>query len=157
MKKAREKPGFAGRWSASATKLWTPSRQVVVSDRAVSQANPVVALAGAVHHHLIKAHARTRIGLGGNGGLGKNHLCCFGYGADAINPYLAFEALWQARRDGLMDDAPHIQSDDDVVAAIAKKVMAKMGISTLQSIRAPNEAVARLRRGRSVLSGTTAV
>jgi len=98
-----------------------------------------------VHHHLIKAHARTRIGLVVETGEARevHHLCLLvGYGADAINPYLAFEALWQARRDGLLDDAPHIQSDDDVVAAYRKgtakgllKVMAKMGISTLQSYK----------------------
>jgi len=64
------------------------------------------------------------------------------YGADAINPYLAFEALWQARADGTLADAPHLKSDDDVVHAYRKgtakgilKVMAKMGISTLQSYK----------------------
>ena len=121
---------------------------VVLSDRAVSAKRiPVSTLlaTGAVHHHLIKAHARTRIGLVVETGEARevHHLCLLvGYGADAINPYLAFEALWQARRDGLLDDAPHIQSDDDVVAAYRKgtakgilKVMAKMGISTLQSYK----------------------
>ena len=76
-----------------------------------------------MHHHLIKAHARTRIGLVVETGEARevHHLCLLvGYGADAINPYLAFEALWQARRDGLLNDAPHIQSDDDVVAAYRK-------------------------------------
>ena len=51
---------------------------------------------GAVHHHLIKAHARTRIGLVVETGEARevHHLCLLvGYGADAINPYLAFEAL----------------------------------------------------------------
>ncbi len=62
------------------------------------------------------------------------------FGADAINPYLAFEALWQARRDGLLTDA--FNDDDKIVysyrKAVAKgmlKVMAKMGISTLQSYK----------------------
>lgn len=121
---------------------------VVLSDRAVSAERvPVSTLmaTGAVHHHLIQAHARTRIGLVVETGEARevHHLCLLiGYGADAINPYLAFEALWQARRDGLLDDAPHITSDDDVVAAYRKgtakgilKVMAKMGISTLQSYK----------------------
>ena len=59
-----------------------------------------------------------------------------GYGADGINPYLAFEALFQSREDGLLP------ADTDVVGdyrqAVAKgmlKVMAKMGISTLQSYK----------------------
>jgi glutamate synthase (NADPH/NADH) large chain len=61
-----------------------------------------------------------------------------GFGADAVNPYLAFEALWQARRDQLIN----LKDDDEVVRsyrkAIAKgmlKVMAKMGISTLASYK----------------------
>ena len=64
-----------------------------------------------------------------------------GYGADAINPYLAFESLWQARLDGLLDETVHT-SESAVVSAYRKgvakgilKVMAKMGISTLQSYK----------------------
>jgi len=64
-----------------------------------------------------------------------------GYGADAINPYLAFEALWQTRRDGLLDPKTHAD-DASVVRSYRKgvakgmlKVMAKMGISTLQSYK----------------------
>ena len=64
-----------------------------------------------------------------------------GYGADAINPYLAFEALWQARREGLLGDE-EFDDDESLVAAYRKgvakgmlKVMAKMGISTLQSYK----------------------
>ncbi len=64
-----------------------------------------------------------------------------GYGADAINPYLAFEALCQARKEGRLD-AQEFSSDERVLRAyrvgVAKgilKVMAKMGISTLQSYK----------------------
>ena len=64
-----------------------------------------------------------------------------GYGADAINPYLAFESLWQARHEGLTD-AEKFADDESIVAAYRKgvakgmlKVMAKMGISTLHSYR----------------------
>ncbi len=97
---------------------------------------------GAVHHHLVKQAKRTRIGLAIETGEARevhHHCLLIGYGADAINPYLAFEALWQARRDGLMDPS---LDDDKVVAAYRKgvakgmlKVMAKMGISTLQSYK----------------------
>ena len=118
---------------------------VVLSDRAVSHDRvPVSALmaVGAVHHHLVKQAKRTRIGLAIETGEARevhHHCLLIGYGADAINPYLAFEALWQARRDGLMDPS---LDDDKVVAAYRKgvakgmlKVMAKMGISTLQSYK----------------------
>ncbi len=97
---------------------------------------------GAVHHHLVAQAKRTRIGLAIETGEARevhHHCLLIGYGADAINPYLAFEALWQARRDGLMDPS---LDDDRVVAAYRKgvakgmlKVMAKMGISTLQSYK----------------------
>ncbi|MEE4381659.1 MAG: glutamate synthase large subunit [Pseudomonadales bacterium] len=121
---------------------------VVLSDRGMGPDRvPVSALlaTGAVHHHLVRSHERARIGIVVETGEARevHHLCLLvGYGADAVNPYLAFEALWQARADGLLEDAPHIESDDDVVAAYRKgtakgilKVMAKMGISTLQSYK----------------------
>ncbi|TWU45066.1 Ferredoxin-dependent glutamate synthase 1 [Novipirellula aureliae] len=118
---------------------------VVLSDRAISHDRvPISALlaVGAVHHHLVKQAKRTRIGLAIETGEARevhHHCLLIGYGADAINPYLAFEALWQARRDGLM---PPVLDDDKIVAAYRKgvakgmlKVMAKMGISTLQSYK----------------------
>ena len=68
-----------------------------------------------------------------------HHCLLIGYGADAINPYLAFEAFGKHGRDGLMDAN---FDDDKIVAAYRKavakgmlKVMAKMGISTLQSYK----------------------
>ena len=120
---------------------------VVLSDRAIGPDRaPVSSLlaCGAVHHHLVKKAKRTQIGIVLETGEARevhHHCLLIGYGADAINPYLAFEALWQARRDGLLD--PEKLSDDGkVVAAYRKavakgllKVMAKMGISTLQSYK----------------------
>jgi glutamate synthase (NADPH/NADH) large chain len=121
---------------------------IVLSDRAVGPDRvPISSLlaVGAVHHHLVRTHARTRIGLVLESGEARevhHHCLLVGYGADAINPYLAFEALWDARRNGYLDDAPHINHDNDVVTAYRKgtakgmlKVMAKMGISTLQSYK----------------------
>ena len=121
---------------------------LVLSDRAVSVDRvPLSTLlaVGTVHHHLIRAAARTRIGLLAETGEARevhHHCLLVGFGADAINPYLAFEALWQARRDGDLDNVAHLQSDEDIVAAYRKgtakgmlKVMAKMGISTLQSYK----------------------
>ena len=121
---------------------------IILSDRGVDRDHvPISALlaCGAVHHHLVRCASRTRIGIVLETGEARevhHHCLLVGYGADAINPYLAFEALWDAKRDGYLNDASHIQSDDDVVSAYRKgtakgmlKVMAKMGISTLQSYK----------------------
>ena len=119
---------------------------IVLSDRAVAADRvPISSLLalGAVHQHLCRVSKRTRVGLLVETGEARevhHHCCLVGFGADAINPYLAFEALWQARRDGLLPEA--VASDADVVEAYRKavgkgmlKVMAKMGISTLQSYK----------------------
>lgn len=118
---------------------------IVLSDRATSfDRIPVSALlaSGAVHHHLVKTSKRTQTGLIVETGEARevHHFCLLiGYGVDAINPYLAFEALWQANNDNLI---PGEYDDDKIVAAYRKavakgmlKVMAKMGISTLQSYK----------------------
>ena len=120
---------------------------LVLSDRATSAERvPVSALlaAGAVHQHLVKTSERTRIGIVLETGEARevhHHCMLLGFGVDAINPYLAYESLWQARRDGLLP-GDRFDSDDKIVAAYRKgvakgmlKVMAKMGISTLQSYK----------------------
>ncbi len=121
---------------------------VVLSDRAMGAERVAVSAllaVGAVHHHLVAEHERTRIGVIVETGEARevhHHCLLVGYGADAINPYVAFEALRDAREQGYLKDAAHIGSDEDVVAAYRKgvgkgmlKVMAKMGISTLQSYK----------------------
>ena len=120
---------------------------LILSDRNVGRERVAISAllaTGAVHHHLLDRHERTRIGIIVQTGEARevhHHCLLIGYGADAINPYLAFEALWQARRDGLVHGKAG-ESDDTIVAyyrkAVAKgmlKVMAKMGISTLQSYK----------------------
>ncbi len=119
---------------------------VILSDRNISAervALPTLLATGAVHHHLVRKFKRTRIGIVLETGEARevhHHCLLIGYGADAINPYMAFEALWQARREGLLPE--NLKDDFEVVAtyrkAVAKgmlKVMAKMGISTLQSYK----------------------
>ena len=119
---------------------------VILSDRAISHDRiPLSALlaCGAVHHHLVHRHQRTQIGLIVETGEARevhHHCLLTGYGADAINPYLAFEALWRARADGLLGKG--YRDEESIVAAYRKgvakgmlKVMAKMGISTLQSYK----------------------
>jgi glutamate synthase (NADPH/NADH) large chain len=120
---------------------------IVLSDRNVGEDRvPVSTLlaTGAVHHHLVYNQLRTRIGIVVETGEARevhHHCLLIGYGADAINPYLAFEALFQAKRDGLLD-ADEYPNDNSIVAdyrkGVAKgmlKVMAKIGISTLQSYK----------------------
>ena len=119
---------------------------VILSDRGISAERislPTLLASGAVHQHLVRQLKRTRIGIVLETGEARevhHHCLLIGYGADAINPYMAFESLWQARRDGLLPD--DLADDSAVVAtyrkAVAKgmlKVMAKMGISTLQSYK----------------------
>ena len=119
---------------------------VVLSDRGIaSERVPVSTLlaCGAVHHHLVRQAKRTQIGIVLETGEAREvhqHCLLVGYGADAINPYLAFEALWQARLDGLLDasEFDDVQLASAYRKAVAKgmlKVMAKMGISTLQSYK----------------------
>ena len=118
---------------------------IVLSDRETSAERvPISALlaTGAVHHALVRQELRTRIGILVESGEARevHHFCLLsGYGADAINPYLAFESLYQAREDGLLEAA---YTDDKIVSsfrkAVAKgmlKVMGKMGISTLASYK----------------------
>lgn len=122
---------------------------LVLSDRNISTDRIAISsliAVGTVHHHLCAEEKRTQVGLVVETGEARevhHHCLLAGYGADAINPYLAFEALWYARRKGYLDDAAHITDDDSVVAAYRKgvakgmlKVMAKMGISTLHSYKA---------------------
>src|SRR5690606_16411689 len=94
---------------------------------------------GAVHHHLVSRAKRTRIGILVETGEARevhHHCLLVGYGADGINPYLAFEALWKAREEGFIDDETGIvASYRKGVAKGMLKVMAKMGISTLQSYK----------------------
>ena len=147
---------------------------IVLSDRAMSAERvPLSSLlaVGAVHHHLVKAAKRTQVGIVVETGEARevhHHCLLIGYGADAINPYLAFEALWKARRSGLLDtgdnqieeeeagenrEHPAIGPDEELVNPLTRedhdlaaryrkgitkgmlKVMAKMGISTLQSYK----------------------
>lgn len=121
---------------------------IILSDREIGpESVPISALAavGAVHHHLVRSHLRTRVGIVVETGEARevhHHCLLIGFGADAINPYLAFEALWDALANGYLDGTAHIETELDVVTSYQKgvakgmlKVMAKMGISTLQSYK----------------------
>jgi glutamate synthase (NADPH/NADH) large chain len=114
---------------------------IILSDRAVSAeriAIPALLATSAVHHHLIREGKRTETGLVVETGEAREvHQFCVlaGYGAEAINPYLAFETLESLRRErGWKYDAEKVQQN--FIKSVGKgllKVMAKMGISTYQS------------------------
>ena len=118
---------------------------VVLSDRPAGPdrvALPALLATGAVHHHLVRNHARTKLGIVVETGEARevHHFCLLsGYGADAYCPYLAYEALYRLREDGVL---PADMSDDTIVEHYIKaagkgilKVMSKMGISTLASYK----------------------
>ncbi|MDA0789069.1 MAG: glutamate synthase large subunit [Proteobacteria bacterium] len=120
---------------------------IILSDRNIATDRMAISslvACGAVHHHLVNAHERTQIGIVIESGEARevhHHCLLTGFGADAINPYVAFESLWQAREDGLLNasDYPNwnaiVESYRKAVAKGILKVMAKMGISTLQSYK----------------------
>ena len=114
---------------------------IILSDRmAGSDRIPIPALlaCAAVHHHLIRTGLRTSVGLVVESGEPReiHHFACLaGYGAEAINPYLAFETIV-----AMKDRLPVALEDKEVVKRYIKsigkgllKVMSKMGISTYQS------------------------
>jgi len=118
---------------------------LILSDRQASServaVSSLVAL-GAVHHHLIKKRLRNRVGLVVESGEARevHHFCLLtGYGADAIYPYLAYEAIYAARDQGLLDvsfsNVALVSKFRDAVGKGMLKVMAKMGISTLHSYK----------------------
>jgi glutamate synthase (NADPH/NADH) large chain len=117
------------------------SNILILSDRAVSQDRipiPAALATAAVHHHLIRQGLRMLTGLVIETGEARevHHFCVLaGYGAEAVNPYLAFETLEQIRASSGSKLSPK-EVQKNYVKAVGKgilKVMSKMGISTYQS------------------------
>ncbi len=117
---------------------------VVLSDRGVDArhaAIPSLLACSGVHHHLIREGTRTRAGLVVESGEPREamHFCLLmGYGAGAINPYLAFSTLAEMIRDGRIKDVEPDDAVHNFIKAVTKsliKVASKMGISTIQSYR----------------------
>ncbi|KHF26648.1 glutamate synthase (NADH), large subunit [Solemya velum gill symbiont] len=114
---------------------------LILSDRRVdtdSVAIPALLATSAVHHHLIRKGLRTDTGLVVETGaaLEVHHFATLaGYGAEAINPWLAFETIKSrfSRIDGVDDYATAKDRYIKAVGKGLKKVMSKMGISTYQS------------------------
>ena len=114
---------------------------IILSDRAAGPDRipiPSLLATSAVHHHLIKQGLRTSVGLViETGEAHEVHQFCTlaGYGAEAINPYLAFETL-EAMLPDLDEEITAADVKKRYIKAVGKamlKVMAKMGISTYQS------------------------
>lgn len=114
---------------------------IILSDRMVTaerMAIPALLATSAVHHHLIRTGLRTSVGIVVETGEAReiHHFACLaGYGAEAINPYLAFETL-EAALPALDSDLTVDDANKRYIKAIDKgllKVMSKMGISTYQS------------------------
>src|SRR6266481_3081579 len=114
---------------------------VILSDRmAGSDRIPMPALlaCAAVHHHLIRTGLRTSVGLVVESGEPRevHHFACLaGYGAEAINPYLAFETIiaMKERLPAALDDYEIVKRYIKSIGKGLLKVMSKMGISTYQS------------------------
>src|SRR3989338_644963 len=117
---------------------------IVLSDRGIDKDHapiPSLLAVSGLHHHLIREGTRTKVGLILESGEPRevhHYALLIGYGAGAINPYLAFETLDDMIRQGILKDIDHKTAVKNYAKAVAKgvvKTMSKMGISTIQSYR----------------------
>ncbi|WP_190088821.1 glutamate synthase large subunit [Streptomyces melanogenes] len=121
------------------------ARLIVLSDRhsdAEHAPIPSLLLTAAVHHHLIRTKQRTQVGLLVEAGDVRevHHVALLiGYGAAAVNPYLAMESVEDLVRAGtFIEGLEPEQAIRNLIYALGKgvlKVMSKMGISTVASYR----------------------
>ncbi|HKY15570.1 MAG TPA: glutamate synthase large subunit [Microthrixaceae bacterium] len=100
---------------------------------------PSLLFTAAVHHHLIREKTRTQVGLVVETGEARevHHFCLLlGFGAAAVNPYLAFDSIEDRVRSGALAGVDFETAVKNYVKAVGKgvlKVMSKMGISTVAS------------------------
>jgi len=118
------------------------ARIIVLTDRGTGRDQapiPSLLLTSAVHHHLVREKTRTQVGLVVEAGDARevHHMCLLlGYGASAINPYMAFETLEDMCARGALDGVGIDEAVTSYIKACGKgvlKVMSKMGISTVAS------------------------
>jgi glutamate synthase (NADPH/NADH) large chain len=120
------------------------ARIIVLSDRnsdAVEAPIPSLLLTSAVHHHLVRTKQRTKVGLIVECGDARevHHMALLiGYGAGAVNPYLAFESVEDLIREGMhglggMDPKKAVRNYIKACGKGVLKVMSKMGVSTVAS------------------------
>ncbi len=117
---------------------------LILSDRCVDEQHapiPALLATAGVHHHLVRQAKRTRCGLVVESGEPRETMhfaLLIGYGACAVNPYLAFETLADLLRTGLLDGLEPDAAVRNYITACGKgllKIMSKMGVSTLQGYR----------------------
>lgn len=117
---------------------------IILTDRGINNkmaAMPALLAVSGLHHHLIRQGTRTRVGLVLESGEPRevHHFALLvGYGAGAVNPYLAFETLDDLIRQGMLEDLDHKTACYNYAKALTKgvvKTQSKMGISTIQSYR----------------------
>ena len=115
---------------------------IILSDRESSaEMGPIPSLlsTAALHHHLLERQTRTQVGLFVEAGDVRevHHAAVLiGYGASAVNPYLAMESVESMARAGQLGDVEPATAVRNVIYALGKgvlKVMSKMGISTVSS------------------------
>src|SRR5215510_3788936 len=114
---------------------------IILSDRMTGTDRipiPSLLACAAVHHHLIRTGLRTSVGIVVESGEPRevHHFACLaGYGAEAINPYLAFETIiaMKEKLPGSLDDYEIVKRYIKSIGKGLLKVMSKMGISTYQS------------------------
>jgi glutamate synthase (NADPH) large chain len=118
------------------------ARLLVLTDRGADARHapiPSLLLTAAVHHHLVRERTRARAGLLVQAGDCRevHHVALLlGYGAAAVNPYLAFETVEDLVHSGQITGVTPEQAVRNYVRALGKgvlKVMSKMGISTVAS------------------------
>jgi glutamate synthase (NADPH) large chain len=115
---------------------------IILSDRGIDRDHagiPALLAVAGVHHHLIREGTRTQVGLVLESGEPRevHHFALLlGFGAAAINPYLAFETLYDMIQQGMLPGISYERAIKNFIKAINKgivKVISKMGISTIQS------------------------
>ena len=115
---------------------------IILSDRYADEENapiPALLITAAVHHHLVREKTRTRVGLIVETGEARevHHFALLlGFGAGAINPYLAFDTIRDLMRENVITGLTERKAVKNYVKAAGKgilKVMSKMGISTVAS------------------------
>ncbi|MEZ4552367.1 MAG: glutamate synthase large subunit [Dehalococcoidia bacterium] len=121
------------------------TRILVLSDRGVDAGHaaiPALLAVAGLHNHLVRQKTRTQVGLILETGEPRevHHFALLvGYGAGAVNPYLALDSLSRLQEDGSVDPALDAhEAHKHYLKALKKgvvKVMSKMGISTVQSYR----------------------
>ncbi|BDZ52977.1 hypothetical protein GCM10025870_00500 [Agromyces marinus] len=115
---------------------------IVLSDRDTTKdlaPIPSLLMLSAVHHHLIRSETRMKVGLVVEAGDVRevHHVALLvGYGASAVNPYLAMETCEDLVRSGVLTGVTPESAVRNVISALGKgvlKIMSKMGISTIAS------------------------